>query len=306
MPAPSLSALPLFVLLAAVSAAAQPSTQSGEVADTRRAVVLSTADQRQVPELRIGPDFLTTLLFGEQLKLAGVELEEQELFSRVTVLEDALMLIPSRALGTGRRLRLRVRFVDGTVPASADFLLVVDPTRAEHQVNVDLQPPMPDTCWRAAEAERAKTQQCQAELERAQKRPDGLTGLLANGQLDRKGVTALRLLPRKNFTQRPGEPLNVTSVTSYRALGVVAVELWVTNQSAQSWTAAGAELLGEGGVRLKVLRVWPLEPIAPGAEWQRVVVEAEAAETEARGRFTLSLWQEGEPASVSVDGVIFP
>ncbi len=116
------------------------------------------------------------------------------------------------------RMRLRGRFAEGTVAASADFLLEVDPTGVEHQVNVNLQPHVPDTCWSEAEAERAKTQQCQVELERERKRPDGLTG----------------------------------------------------------------------------------------AERQRVVVAAEATETQARDRFTLSLWQDGEPPSVAVDGVRFP
>jgi hypothetical protein len=37
-----------------------------------------------------------------------------------------------------------------------------------------------------------------------------------------------------------------------------------------------------------------------------VVVVAEASETQARGRFTLSVWQDGEPPSVSLDGVVFP
>jgi hypothetical protein len=63
-------------------------------------------------------------------------------------------------------------------------------------------------------------------------------------------------------------------------------------------------LVGEDGVRHKVLRVWQLEAIAPGAKEQRVVVEAEAPE--ARGRFTLLLWQDGEPPSVSLEGVMFP
>ncbi|HEX5752564.1 MAG TPA: hypothetical protein VFZ09_40540 [Archangium sp.] len=42
----------------------------------------------------------------------------------------------------------------------------------------------------------------------------------------------------------------------------------------------------------------------PGAERQRVVVEAEAPR--ARGRFTLLLWQDGEPPGVSLEGVTFP
>ncbi|HYO55043.1 DUF2381 family protein [Archangium sp.] len=306
MPALPSAALPLLVLLAGATAVAQPSTPPGEAQGEPRTVELLAGGQTGGPELRIKTGLLTTLLFGAPLKLAGVELDEREFFSRVTVLEDMLVLMPSGALGVGRRLRLKVRFVEGTVPASADFLLVVDSSRAEPQVNVDLRPPVPDACWREAETERVKTRQCQAELEQVLKRPDGLTGLLANRRLDEKGVATRMLKRGTGFTQRPGEPLEVWKATSYRARGVVAVELWVENLSAQPWTAVGAALVGEGGVRLKVLRVWLLEPIPPGSERRRVVVEAEAAEIEARGRFTLSFWQDGEPPSVSLEGVTFP
>jgi uncharacterized protein (TIGR02268 family) len=299
------AALPLLVLLASATAAAQP--PSPPSADsTPRTVVLPVWGQREVPELYLRPEHLSALLFGAPLKLVGVELEEREHFSRVTVLEDALLLVPSRALGPGRRLRLRVRFAEGTLPASADFLLVVDPTRAEPQVNVELAPPVPDACWHAAETERVKARRCQAELERERTSHEGLTGLLASGRLDAEGIHARKLRPRRDFTQRPGEPLKVKDATTYRARGTVAVELWVKNPSARPWTTAGAQFVGEGGVRLKVLRVWPPESLAPGPKNQRVVVEAEAQEIEARGRFTLSLWQEGEPPSVSVEGMAFP
>ena len=302
----SSAALPLLALLAGATVAAQPSTPPDERAGEPRAFVLSAGGQKELPALRMRPDLLLALLFGAPLKLARVELEEREGFSRVSVLEDALMLVPSRALGVGRKLRLRVHFVEGTVPASADFLLVVDPTWAEQQVNVNLQPPQPDACWQQAEAERISARQCQAELERVRKVPDGLAGMLVTGQLDTTGVTARRLHLGDDFTQRPDKSLAVQRVTSYRARGVVAVELWITNPSGRPWTAAGAVLVGEGGMRLKVLRIWPLEPLPPGPEQQRVVVVAEASETQARGRFTLSLWQDGEPPSVSLEGVVFP
>jgi uncharacterized protein (TIGR02268 family) len=306
MPTQSPAALPLLVLLASATVAAQPSPLPTERTGEPRVVVLSAGGQKALPELRLRPDLLLALLFGAPLKLVGVELEERALFSRVSVLEDALMLVPSHALGTGRKLRLRVRFVEGTVPASADFLLVVDPTQAEQQVNVNLQPAQPDACWQQAEAERISARQCQAELERVRKVPDGLTGMIVTGQLDDTGVTARRLRRGDAFTQRPDESLAVWSATSYRARGVVAVELWVTNQSGRPWTAAGAVLGGEGDARLKVLRIWPLEPLPPSPEQQRLVVVAEASETQARGRFTLSLWQDGEPPSVSLEGVVFP
>jgi uncharacterized protein (TIGR02268 family) len=258
-----------------------------------------------VPEVPIQPGRLTTFLLGAPLKLAGVELEEREGFSRVGSLEDALLLMPSSALVVGRRLKLRLRFVEGTVPASADFVLVVS-TEAEPQVEVNLQPGMPYSTWQEAEAERIKLRQVRAELEREREKPDGLTGLLAEGRMAEDGVTARRLLWQQDFTQRPGQPLSVPWVIGYRARGVVALALTVDNFSSRPWTAAGASLVGEEGVRLKVVRVWPTAPLAAGARDQRVVVEAEVTEAQARGRFTLSLWQEGEPASVSLEGITFP
>ena len=305
MPAPLPVALPLLLLLVGASAAAQPATPPGERADAPRVVMLSAKAPKEVPEVPIQSGRLTTFLLGAPLKLAGMELEEREGFSRVTGLEDALLLMPSKAFTVGRRLKLRLRFVEGTVPASADFVLVVS-TGAETQVEVNLQPGTPYASWQEAEAERIKLRQVRAELERERRKPEGLTGLLANGQVDVTGLTAWRLHEGGQFTQLPGQPLQVHEATGYRARGVVALALEVDNVSARPWTAAGAALVGEGGERLKVLRVWPTEPLAPGATWQRVVVEAEVTETQVRGRFTLSLWQEGEPPSVSLEGVTFP
>jgi uncharacterized protein (TIGR02268 family) len=304
MSPPFPAALSLLVLLAG-AAAAQPATSPGEAAGAPRSITLRAKAPREVRELRISPGLVTTLLFGAPLRLMGVEVEESESFVRVRVLEDMLLLQPSGALGAGKRLWLKVRFAEGTVPAGADFVLVVDANGAERQVNVELQPEVPVACGPEVEAERLQVRQCQAELERERKRPEGLTGLLADERMDDKGISALKLKAR-DFTGRPGGPLKVWDVTSYRARGVVAVELKVTNLSERPWTLAGAELVGEGGVRLKVLRVWPLEPLAPGSKRRRMVVEAEATEAQARGRFTLLLWQDGEAPGVSVDGVSFP
>ncbi len=306
MPAPLPTALPLLLLLVGVSAAAQPSLPPGETVDAPRLVMLSAKAPKEVPEVPIQSGRLTTFLLGAPLKLAGVELEEREGFSRVTELEDMLTMLPSSTFTVGRRLKLRLRFVEGTVPTSADFVLVVSPTRAQYQVEVNLQPGTPYASWREAEAERIKLRQVQAELERERQKPDGLTGLLANGQVDKTGLAARPLEAGVHFTQLPGQPLKVKEATSYRARGVVAVALEVANPSTSPWTAAGASLVGEGGMRLKVERVWPTAPLAPGTTRQRVVVEAEVTEAQAWGRFTLSLWQEGEPASVSLEGVTFP
>ena len=298
MSARCFAVLSLLVFLTGAGATAQ--------SIARRTVVLSEEGQVDVPELVMGPELVTTVFFGAPLRLVGAEVEDEEHFSRVTRLEDALLLVPSPAIEAGRKLRLRVRFVEGTRPSSADFLLVVDPTRTEsHQVNVDLRRPSAERCGQEVEAERLRTQQCQTALESARRQPQELTGLLVSGLMDNTGVIT-RILRRKTFTQRAGAPLQVIEGSTYRAVKRVAVDLWVTNHSGRSWNVTGAELVEWGGERLRVLRVWPGEPLASGAKKQRIVVEAEAASTKARGRYVLSLWQEGEPPSVVMDGVVFP
>ncbi len=306
MPAPLPAALSLLLLLVGASAVAQPTLPPGERADAPRLVMLSATASKELPELSIQQGRLTTFLLGTPLKLAGVELEEREGFSRVVELEDMLMLLPSSAFTVGRRLKLRLRFMEGTVPASADFVLMVSSAQVETQVEVNLQPGTPYASWQEAEAERIKLRQVQAELERERQEPEGLTGLLAEGRVDEEGVPARRLFSQQDYTQPPGQPLSVFKATSYRARGVVALALEVKNLSTKPWKVTGASLVGEGGVRLKVLRMWPTAPLAPGATWQRVVVEAEVTESQVRGRFNLQLWQDGEPASVSLEGVTFP
>jgi hypothetical protein len=65
-----------------------------------------------------------------------------------------------------------------------------------------------------------------------------------------------------------------------------------------SWWGLEAALTG--------LTVWPLEPIPPGTS-RRIVVELDAAESEARGTYTLKLWAgEAGAGGVNVDGVTFP
>lgn len=293
--------LAVLVLLSGTAVTAQPVA----AAPTRETVALSEGGEKGVHEVSMGPKLLTSLLFGTPLRVAEVEVEERERFSRVTQLEDALLLVPSPSLAAGRRLRLRVWFVKGTVPASVDFFLVMDPARTEsHQVNVELRRPPEEHCPEV-EVERQKTQQCQTELRQVRQQSRELTGLLSTGLMDETGVT-VRELWRQELTQRAGDPIRVDSVWTYRAARRVAVELRVANRSSKPWTVEGAELAGEGGARLKVLRVWPGESLAPGATRQRVLVEVEAARAEAQGRFTLSLWQDGEPESAVVDGVAFP
>ncbi len=74
----------------------------------------------------------------------------------------------------------------------------------------------------------------------------------------------------------------------------------------QPWRAAGAELVGPGRHALRVHPPWQREPLRSEAEDARVVIEAEATETESRGSFTLKVWNEDGTRSLIISGVTFP
>ncbi|WNG36531.1 DUF2381 family protein [Archangium minus] len=84
----------------------------------------------------------------------------------------------------------------------------------------------------------------------------------------------------------------------------VAVEL--RNLGTVTWTPTGAALVGAKREELTGLKVSPLESIPPGTS-RRIVVELDAAESEARGSYTLKLWAgEAGTGGVTLDGVMFP
>jgi uncharacterized protein (TIGR02268 family) len=114
-------------------------------------------------------------------------------------------------------------------------------------------------------------------------------------------------------TQKEGNALIHRTVTSYRAKERVAVEVYLTNPGAVPWTAAGAVLRGSKGEMLKPLPLWqaePLLPAIPGMEDElrrgRVVVEVLAMEKEARGSYTLVLWDEDRQRTVTLGNITFP
>lgn len=60
------------------------------------------------------------------------------------------------------------------------------------------------------------------------------------------------------------------------------------------------------GEALRVLPVWQSEPFTSASVNPRVVVEAEASETEARGPFILKVWESGGKRLVTLGNVTFP
>jgi uncharacterized protein (TIGR02268 family) len=201
-----------------------------------------------------------------------------------------------------------VRFADGEAPASASFVLVVHPARAARQVEVFRQKRTLASYQQSEKEKEAQVQQCHEENARLRAEsgvPRDLTGLLATGRMDRKGVASRDIT--KSITHHPASVLLVRSVTSYRSTGLVAVEVWLhLPEGTMPWMAVGAELVGPGRRTLRVLPPWPPEPIGAISKDWRVVIEAEATEQEAEGSFTLKVWNEDGTRSLMLSGVTFP
>ncbi|HYO68476.1 MAG TPA: DUF2381 family protein [Archangium sp.] len=264
----------------------------------------------QPPEVCIRPELTLNLLFDA--KLARVVVEGRERFRRVKVVDDTLMLVASEALDDGERVRVTVYFEDGAAPASATFVLVVHPSQAERQVEVSRHERTVASLRQGEQQARAEVQQCREEKARLQaecSRQVGLTGLIENGWLDEKDIVAHAIT--LNVTRRPGDSLIAQKVISYRAVGPkgrgrVALKVELLNTGTMPWTPTGATLVGSKREALTGLTVWPLEPIPPG-KFQSITVEMNAAESQARGTYTLKLWgEQGGAEGVTLDGVTFP
>jgi uncharacterized protein (TIGR02268 family) len=316
------TAIPLLLSLhVGLPALAQPPPEPWEPGV--RHLQLSPRAAGALPELRISPGLALTVVFDSPVRpqrQGGVELEERGRFRLVSLDEEGrvltLVLTPGEL--PDRPLRLTVHFADGAVPASAAFHLVAHPARAETHVQVYRQPRSAEVCCEQADAERDKAQRCQLELERTRVEatapgPGGLIGLRSDGLLDGAGVRTKKLdIP--TLTRAPVNVLGLVTATAFRSAAPppqheevrrarVAVLLTLGGPGAQDWKAEGAQLASQGGMGRNVT-VWQSPASDPG--FPEVMVETEMPEEEARGRFTLKLWDASGTRTVPLGGVTFP
>ncbi len=291
-----------------VTALAAPETQDGGAV---RSIELTPTTSGQDLQVRISPNRTTSLVFDTPLSPGGVRVEHRELFRSVMVDEATglVTLLPSGELTEEETLSLTVRLADDAIPKSVIFQLVPHPTGAESQVQVFRRARYAESYKQEARRERERAERCEAELERTQteqRNPGGLVGLLESGLMGWGEGVAVRDT-FASIPQRPGNPFKVRNAFTYRAnqWKRVAVELELDNLSPQPWRVESAELMGAKGARPRVLHIWPLEPLAPG-EKRRVVVEAEAPETDTRGAFILKLTEASGMRTLTFRGVTFP
>ncbi|RKH31889.1 DUF2381 family protein [Corallococcus sicarius] len=311
MPAPCFAVVLALCLLGLPVNAQTPSVS---LTASPRPIELAEEPGGESPEVFISPGRSTTLTFDSELLRTAegkdtVTLEKREAFALVDAGLMTLRLIPSEGSMPGDRLRLTVRFAGRAAPSGAAFTLVVHPVQAEQVVEVYRNARPVESYQQEAREARARTAQCYDELKRTQAErtgPGGLRSLLAAKQLDEEGV--LPKVLTEAVTKAPGNVLSVFRVRSYRAAGRVAVEFEVNGlANAPPFAVAGAALTGRRGAELKVLPVWSSGPInADPSNPGHVVVEAEARTEDARGPYTLKLWEEGGGRTVLLGNVTFP
>jgi uncharacterized protein (TIGR02268 family) len=296
-------------LVAPLGISAPPACEAGtphlELAEDTRGEALAVC---------IHPGLSTNFFFDT--KLTHVTLSGRERF-RVIADETGLALMPTRDLAAGEHVPLTVSFQDGAAPADVTFSLVVHPSEAARQVEVTHRPRTLASYRKGEQQAREEARRCREEKARLEEEcggKGGLLGLLAQGLLGEDGIASRDIT--ESVTSRPGNTLTSTRARSYRSdttrledgreVVRLAVEQELENHGSTPWTPSGAVLVGPRGEELKVLGVWPLEPILPGDK-HRFAVEVEATEEEARGTFTLKLWsEEAGGGGEFFDGVTFP
>ena len=295
--------------------AAAPSSPDGcETASPR--LELTAEPPATPPLVCISPDVPLTLRFDTPLQPGSVRLQERERFEEVNPGQQTLTLVPPKELEAGERFTLEVCFADGAAPACATFLLRAHPALGLSQVKV-FRAPRPVESFREGEkAAQAEARQCQEEgrqLRAQHGAPEGLRGVLASGLLGEKGI--LFKLLTNLVTEAKGNALRLKEARGYRTKDRVAVDVKLDNPGAVPWVAAGAVLRGPKGEVLKLLPLWQQKFVLPGkaaaaangeTRESRVVVEVPASEKEARGTYTLVLWDAEQQRTVTLGNVTFP
>jgi uncharacterized protein (TIGR02268 family) len=232
-----------------------------------------------------------------------VDVQDDVRFEGLVRARQLLTLVPPADMTPGERIRLTVRFEEGSNRQSATFVLVGHRGRAARQVEVYHDKRTRESYQQEIEQERANNQQLREENEALQAQLaqcSGLRSLFLSGALRHTGISAQQL---KAAVQNKDHALEISRGVSYSSNNSVAVEVLLFNSGTTPWSAVGASLVSSTGERLEV-RIGQVGPIPP-QEARRVFIEADAAGGVVRGEVTLRLWGT-DGREISLPQVTFP
>jgi len=240
----------------------------------RRRVALSVATADKLVELRVAPDYLTTLEFDSPVDRDSVTLDDSgSRFSRVEVNSHTVVLRPAMEVASGQSVALTVPFADGLAPPRAVFSLVTHASEVDGQVMVSRLPRATESVLAELDEVRAACAAKDAELEalRVRSAASGPAGMIFAGLLNGKGVQTINVEPKPAPRE---DHLLPEEVVAYRASAWAALALRVHNTGSGAWTPDEARLATiASGERINVLAVRMREPrIEPGGT-ALVVVE---------------------------------
>jgi uncharacterized protein (TIGR02268 family) len=224
-----------------------------------------------------------------------VQLEGRDLWiqlvdtgARSLLLEAAMELPPSE------RWLLRVRFLDGALPAHAVFALTAHPTQVDGEVRVSRRALSPEACQTELSQLRSRCTQAPSPADFA------LAGWIGAG-----GVGALSIPTDREEQSARELVMNRGSIYSTPDWAVVLVE--VENQGRQPWVPAQAKLTDpRQGTVARIRTVRMKEPaLAPGAA-ALIAVEADRPLAAPGAAFSLELSDEAGQRTLVITNVTLP
>ncbi|MET0403482.1 MAG: DUF2381 family protein [Cystobacter sp.] len=265
----------------------------------------------QPPEVCVSADETTTFVFDSRVAPGAVEFQPEGSLSDWGQGREgtSLLVIPKAGYLPGERVRVTVRFADGTVPASASFWLVGHAARGTRRVEVYRQTRPADAFKREAADARTEARQCQEEKSQlvSERREPG--GLMGAAWLEQGGTIASKLLfdPRSYAASAlrfvDGRTYSYTRTGGTTAISL-SVRLLLTNPNATPWTAAGGALVDSSGEQVD-LSAWQAAPVPAGGDGT-VVVGTEREPGPLTCPCTLKLWESPGTRVVTLGNISFP
>lgn len=266
---------------------------------------LAAGSPAQAMEVCVSPDEPTTFVFDSRVVLGSVVFQPEGRLADWAPGQGGLSLhvIPRGNYLPGERVKLTVRFVDGSAPESASLWLVGHAAKGARRVDVFRKPHPADVLNQEKVEAQAEARQCQEDKARLLAEREAPGGLVGVAWLEREDPATSESI-WSQLKQHAANALITEVARSYSHTGSAAVRIGLMNPGTEDWTAAGAMLKDSMGTEVE-LSTWQPSAIAPSKPGF-VVVSAGLAPGQLGCPCTLKLWEAQGPRTVTLGNITFP